>query len=386
MHIKSAHNRSKEKNMEPDIDPKLEKYCKPEKYSMFGYNPEYPLSNEDFIKIIDGKVPKQCSKCSRYFSKMIYLIEHWKQEQGCKINFGQSQTINTGEIQWQESFPVDMDTWDRMKKGEIEKVCPRCKKIWASKKMRSIFLHFLRNDCFWQEEKLEDVPEMSISYTDEESGQMKFVCAFINCPDYGRTWPSKQAVQEHWQVKHKESVKTTISCGHCPERFVISWLYRAHIRQKHPETLGLTFTCSICGKSCKNAYKLKDHEKTHQSKSVICDYCDFKTNSNTNKNKHMQIMHPDKLGVDRVLYKCQHCLKEFKWPHSFKQHMEVAHTDYKPDPKFKCSICSKQLKQGNSFDKHMMNSHGVGERCEICNKLYKTKEVLEQHKKAVHED
>ena len=32
----------------------------------------------------------------------------------------------------------------------------------------------------------------------------------------------------------------------------------------------------------------------------------------------------------------------------------------------------------------MANSHGIGEKCDICNKLYVSKEALEKHKKKVH--
>ena len=44
----------------------------------------------------------------------------------------------------------------------------------------------------------------------------------------------------------------------------------------------------------------------------------------------------------------------------------------------------EQLKQDNSFRKHMANVHGMGERCDVCNKLYRTKEVLEQHVRKAH--
>ena len=32
----------------------------------------------------------------------------------------------------------------------------------------------------------------------------------------------------------------------------------------------------------------------------------------------------------------------------------------------------------------MANSHGIGEKCDICNKLYANKDALEKHKKKVH--
>ena len=100
----------------------------------------------------------------------------------------------------------------------------------------------------------------------------------------------------------------------------------------------------------------------------------------------MRTMHPEKLGVDRVMYTCDQCGKEFKWEQGLKQHMKIEHADYKPDSKFKCHICSKQLKQNNSYRKHMVNVHGMGERCNVCSKLCMDKAGLEYHTKKFHDE
>ena len=83
------------------------------------------------------------------------------------------------------------------------------------------------------------------------------------------------------------------------------------------------------------------------------------------------------------LQQCEQCGKEFKNIANLKAHVKSMHSTG-PDVKYKCHICSKQLKQDNSYRKHMANAHGIGERCEHCNKLYKTKKVLELHIKRVH--
>ena len=67
-----------------------------------------------------------------------------------------------------------------------------------------------------------------------------------------------------------------------------------------------------------------------------------------------------------------------------RAHINYVHSGKGPDPKFKCHICSAQLKQDNSYRKHMANSHGIGEKCDICNKLFANTNVLEIHKKKVH--
>ena len=90
------------------------------------------------------------------------------------------------------------------------------------------------------------------------------------------------------------------------------------------------------------------------------------------------------LGKEANLHQCEHCGKEFKFKLGLRDHIKGVHSYIGPDPKYKCHICSAQLKQENSYRKHMANSHGIGEKCDICNKLYANKEVLERHKKKVH--
>ena len=96
-------------------------------------------------------------------------------------------------------------------------------------------------------------------------------------------------------------------------------------------------------------------------------------------------MHAEKLGVEQKSHQCEQCRKEFKNTQNLKVHVRYMHSGERPDPKYKCHICHKQLKQDNSYRKHMANAHGVGEKCEICNKLYVTKPVLLRHMQKVHD-
>ncbi len=97
-----------------------------------------------------------------------------------------------------------------------------------------------------------------------------------------------------------------------------------------------------------------------------------------------RLNHAEKLGLEVRLHQCEHCGKEFKTTSNLKWHMNNSHSDKGPDPKYKCHICSAQLKQDNSYRKHMAHSHGIGEKCDICNKLYVSKAALEKHQKKVH--
>merc|ERR1712029_78280 len=156
-------------------------------------------------------------------------------------------------------------------------------------------------------------------------------------------------VYNHWQNEHIDTLENPVLCTLCP----------------------------ICGAQKASPKELEIHESTHQTaKAFSCDYCEYKTHAEHNKNAHIRYMHADKVGKKLKIHQCEHYGKQSKNPQNLRKHIEVAHSDFKPDPKYQCHICHKQLKQDNSYRKHMANVHGVGERCEICNKLYKTKEVL----------
>ena len=81
-------------------------------------------------------------------------------------------------------------------------------------------------------------------------------------------------------------------------------------------------------------------------------------------------------------YQCKHCSSLFKTKGDLTKHEKQHNTK----GTFKCHICSKQLKQGNSYRKHMVNSHGIGEKCKLCDKLCLDKEGLELHMIKFHGD
>jgi len=229
---------------------------------------------------------------------------------------------------------------------------------------------------------------MVIDINDEETKKLRFACCFTNCLDYGKTWGHKHSVYNHWQNEHIDTLENPVLCSHCPKKFVSTIMLNMHIKERHNQELRKRFSCSICGATKAKLAILKNHEKTHETAKLFsCEYCDYKTNTEFNRRAHVRYMHAEKLGVEQKFHQCEQCGYSTKNSKNLKDHMESAHSDnLKPDPKYQCHICHKQLKQDNSYRKHMANVHGIGERCEICNKLYRSKEVLAVHIKKMHID
>jgi len=286
---------------------------------------------------------------------------------------------------WKESYPIDQDSFYKMKNKEIDKFCPNCKMKFKS--FYYMVRHFEYIKCKTDHKAVEAPPDMVIEINDEVTNKLKYACAFTNCPDYGKTWKHKYGVYVHWQNEHIDTIENPVLCSHCPKKLISTVMLNVHVKDVHYKLFGKKYSCSICGTQKDTKQGLSAHEATHQSaKSFSCDHCDYKTNTKANKKAHMRSMHAEKVGVEIKYHQCDHCGKKFKYTGNLRQHVESVHLEKaEPDLRFKCHICSKQLKQDNSYRKHMANVHGVGERCDVCNKLYKTREVLEKHIKVVHD-
>uniref|UniRef100_A0A8D8LMF1 Zinc finger protein 260 n=1 Tax=Cacopsylla melanoneura TaxID=428564 RepID=A0A8D8LMF1_9HEMI len=81
-------------------------------------------------------------------------------------------------------------------------------------------------------------------------------------------------------------------------------------------------------------------------------------------------------------FKCQKCLKTFKFKCKFEQHFSI-HTEGTP---FQCKLCDKKFKSERNMISHMKNiHHGIKPKkkfsfkCDLCPKAYTCRERLEAH-------
>merc|ERR1712029_814201 len=340
-----------------------------------------------------------CNRCDRKFISASLLKQHINKrhiamEKKPPAPTKRGKAYGDG-AKWKESYPLDQETFYRMKGKELDLTCPHCKFTFNSSLKSSFSLlvrHFdeiyLKGKCKKDKYAVKPPPDMIIEINDSDCKKAKYTrytCAFTNCPEYGKMWHSKYDVWNHWQNEHIDSVDNPVLCNHCPKKLVSSFMLELHMKQKHFRLEGKKFTCSVCGAIKDSMSMLRNHERRHQSsKTFKCEYCDFKTNIKTNLTGHQKRMHESELGIQPTYVACDRCGKKFKGKGNLRSHMDYCNQSSTPDPKYQCPVCNKQLKQDNSFRKHMANVHGVGERCDTCNKLYKTKEVLERHIKIAH--
>ncbi|XP_060095293.1 zinc finger protein 595-like [Heteronotia binoei] len=128
--------------------------------------------------------------------------------------------------------------------------------------------------------------------------------------------------------------------------------------------------CSHCGKSCRDSYSLKRHERTHTSERPYqCQKCGKRFRETKNLIRH-QTTHSDLRP-----YPCTECGKHFKSKTNLDKHQNV---HKKP---FSCPHCDKRVTTSSILKNHL-RTH-TGERpfkCTECDKDYKTKAALNKHR------
>jgi len=133
--------------------------------------------------------------------------------------------------------------------------------------------------------------------------------------------------------------------------------------------------CEICGKSFKNnAYLVKHKWWKHKSTDfhAICDIC----GRNDFKNKNVYSIHVKKHTT--LAYPCNLCPAVYKTQHKLLTHRNNEHTDVLGQFCDLCGIVVPSLSKHNYF-KHKPK------KCEICEKEFGNKQLLNKHIKQVHE-
>jgi len=129
-----------------------------------------------------------------------------------------------------------------------------------------------------------------------------------------------------------------------------------------------TLTCSDCGEGPFDENGLESHKLTCPKK-VKCDNCDERFASVSEMSAHKATAHPV------VNYDCVSCGKTFTSRTKLDEHVQKEHSVKT------CDVCKQQFNDNNSLNKHIKENHHFD--CDECGPdvWYKTKELLETHKR-----
>ena len=145
--------------------------------------------------------------------------------------------------------------------------------------------------------------------------------------------------------------------------------------------------CDLCEKVFHYKKNLKNHFQRHHNEiKFSCTFCDkqfaYKLNLARHMEDHTNLKPQTKKQCD---YECDICGKAFKSLNTFSTHRATIHLNKEL---FECKKCTKQFKQSIHLKRHIKLVHEVHEknyRCETCNKSCSLKANLLRHIKESHQ-
>lgn len=183
----------------------------------------------------------------------------------------------------------------------------------------------------------------------------------LNCRFCNEIFYNSVDLMLHHNIDHKESLKNS-----------------------NETTQNLTTTCNICGKEFKKS-SLFHYLRYHAVKMFECDFCGKKFSTKNFLRNHLMI-HVSKY-VRELKFRCGECEKYFATNSLLCSHRLYAHS-IRDTRELTCHICKKQLKTKSCLKMHIESVHAkiTQSSCDICNKVYSTKYERDKHFKLNHTD
>ena len=280
--------------------------------------------------------------------------------------------------------------------GKWKNTCPECglkfrlkRPLW--KHMREV--HNQSRNAIPQEEREKAAPpvfecvvckvqydskdELCEHLPSHDGPDTTFRCS--TCYPLRKVFNNSRLFLEHME-KHKIWSPPPILCDICGQVFRYQSKLKLHYDRVH---LGKKFECEICGKHLKRKDELNLHILRHKKiYKFTCDICGKGFVSRSFLVQH-QKSHQEIPESERTIYKCPHCDKNFRYPHTLKKHIRETHEQ---KFNFKCAICDKGFTyKAKLRDHEKTHSDERTIKCPQCDNYYKNKHTLAHHVRSTHE-
>lgn len=321
---------------------------------------------------LERSVMFKCHYCEKRYVKKQSLYHHLKQHVPDKI-----VCMECGNIS---------DNSDALKEHSIKHIkdkpwnCPKCKENFSR---RQQYLIHMKRSCRYKCITCEEYFAVkSLVLAHKHLGHViQDVEPQIKCPKCPKAFQRRLALQIHMK---KHSDDKIMHCKYCNKNFRSPYLYFKHCAtSKHeinsPETQPLV--CEICGKLFMKKYRLDQHlirVHANTKKMLTCQYCDHKTNSKTNMERHLSLHLEDKKDII-----CELCGKAFYNIVTLKDHISYMHRSQ--GKVFKCNQCDKAFKKNSELERHKTTHSSVRKHvCQLCGVTYKRSTHLRRHEETKH--
>ncbi|KAF5304354.1 hypothetical protein FQA39_LY09733 [Lamprigera yunnana] len=156
-----------------------------------------------------------------------------------------------------------------------------------------------------------------------------------------------------------ETNEKTNLCSVCGKTFRHSYPLKEHLVTHSSER---PFECTVCKKTFAKSYNLRLHQKTHSGiHPYVCSTCGKAYTTQSNLTTHIRSVH-----TKEKPHACSKCSMTFVHPRHLRLHM-VKHTGEKP---YSCTICEKTFAKNIHLTIHL-RTH-TGEKPYLCTSCGKT--------------
>lgn len=179
----------------------------------------------------------------------------------------------------------------------------------------------------------------------------------FKCDQCDSCFVVRQGLLNHKKFVHN-LIPKNVSCPHCDLKFFTQAHLRLHVKNHFQDR---AYECLICGKSYRHKNSLVEHSREHEPK-------------------------------EEFPFECKNCDKKFTRASHFYQHSRQHHSKNLKNPassSFSCDACEKTFKTKNSLADHKKIHFGVKDfTCSYpnCRKTFRLKQALVRHIQAVHLD
>nr|CAI5867008.1 unnamed protein product [Callosobruchus analis] len=213
----------------------------------------------------------------------------------------------------------------------------------------------------------------------------------VKHPDIAdKAFTTKKRLDDHIIKKHPDFIASVTSKVHQCTECTYKTTDNCHLKQhmaKHPN---ISDRCILCNKTFVSRRTLDDHiVKRHPDfiasvsrKVHECTKCTFKTVGTNYLKRHM-VSHQDSS------YLCIYCNKIFTTKQRLDDHIIKAHPDFIASVSSKvheCTQCTYKTTDNSHLKQHMVKHADISNRCIHCNKIFTTKQRLDDHIIKSHPD
>ena len=194
------------------------------------------------------------------------------------------------------------------------------------------------------------------------------------CPECDYTSVRVSCIKRHFEIMHERKTYTCewFGCDFVTQR---KQLLKDHIRSVHQ---GMQFICDKCGFETTTQDYLSKHIKTvhgTENDSLLCEQCSFIAQAGPELKKHMD-------NHNLFAFTCNECDYRTKNEKLLNRHISLKHGNKEP---FLCDECHFTTRLKGSLTRHIANVHnGLRFPCPDCEFEAKSRTYLYEHVRRRH--